>query len=165
MCLPSQDQAFLVQRHVPTVSLPLLADHFKSLFYHPGPACQLPCGPDHERSLCQFQSVLKLEIKEILSNLVSNKSPGPGGIRPFKIRLVARKISGTLAILFNESLATGEIPLDFKVGHNIPLLKRGKKDNTVPAHYHSITLNNILSKVLEKVVLKQIIKLLKEHQI
>ena len=97
--------------------------------------------------------------------LFTGKSPGLNGISPFDLKLVARKISGTLAVLFNESLATGEIPLDFKVGHNIPLLKRGKKDNTVPAHYHSITLNNILSKVLEKVVLEQIIKFLEEHQI
>ena len=77
------------------------------------------CGPDRKRSLSQFQPVSKLEIEEILSNLVLNKLPGPDGISPFELKLVARKISGTLAILYNESLATGEIPVDFEVGHII----------------------------------------------
>ena len=60
--------------------------------------------------------------------------------------LAAKTISGMLTIVFNESLATGEVPQDFKLGNIIPLLKPGKKDTISPANYRGITLNRILSK-------------------
>ena len=153
------------QRHPPTVSLSVLVNHFKTLLYSPVPTCQLPLGPDGEQALCQFRPVTPRDVEDILMKLNLNKAPGPDGIRPSELRLVVEKISGTLSILFNESLATGEFPLDFKTGNIIPLLKPGKKDNASPGNYRGITLNNILSKVLEKLVLTQVTKFLEEHQV
>ena len=60
------------------------------------------------------------------------KAPGHDGICSKELKVVVDKIAWQLAILFNESLETGEIPSDFKVGNIIPIFKSGKKDVTAP---------------------------------
>ena len=88
--------------------------------------------------------------------------------RHFRCWSNQRRISfwqGWSPFTFNESLATGEVPLDFKLGNIIPLFKPGKKDTTSPANYRGITLNSILSKALEKLVLEQIGKFLDNNQV
>ena len=65
-------------------------------------------------------------------------------------------MAGIIAILFNESLQTGDLPDEFKLGHVIPILKPGKTDTSLPSSYRGITLTSMLSKVLEKVVYNQV---------
>ena len=43
-------------------------------------------------------------------------------------------IAPTVTILFNESLATGELPQEFKAGNLNPPLKPGKTDTALPAN-------------------------------
>ena len=47
------------------------------------------------------------------------KAAGHDGICSKELKVVADKIAWQLAILFDESLETGEIPSDFKVGNII----------------------------------------------
>ena len=70
--------------------------------------------------------------------------------------MVADKIAWQLATLFNESLETGEIPSDFKVGNIIPIFKSGKKDVTAPENYRGISLTPLVSKVLERIVFDEV---------
>ena len=70
--------------------------------------------------------------------------------------MVADEIAFPLSILFNESLATGVLPDEFKIGHLHPLLKPGKSNSKEASNYRGITLTCILSKGLEKVVHRQI---------
>ena len=133
------------QRSASTISLSRLVNHFSTLFHYPGPPCELLCGPDNVISLFNFQPVTKHDVERTLLSFASSKSPGPDGICSSELKLAAKTISGMLTIVFNESLATGEVPQDFKLGNIIPLLKPGKKDTTSPANYRGITLNSILS--------------------
>ena len=96
------------------------------------------------------------EVERLLSRLVRTKAPGPDTIRPSELKLVAKVIVPTVTILLNESLATGELPQEFKARNLSPLLKPGKIDTNLQANYRGITLTSILSKVLEKIVCKQI---------
>ena len=72
-------------------------------------------------------------------------------------------IAPPVTILFNESLATGELPQEFKAGNLSPLLKPGKTDTALPANYRGIALTSILSKVLEKIVCNQITSYLDQN--
>ena len=96
------------------------------------------------------------EVERLLSRLVPTKTPGPDTIRPSELKLVAKVLAPTVTILFNESLATGELPQEFKAGNLSPLLKPGKTDTALPANCRGMTLTSILSKVLEKIVCNQI---------
>ena len=72
-------------------------------------------------------------------------------------------IAPTATILFNGSLATGELPQEFKAGNLSPLLKPRKTDTALPANYRGITLTSIFSKVLEKIVCNQITSYLDQN--
>ena len=116
----------------------------------------LPFGPNRKESFQRFTSVSVAEVERLLSCLVPTKAPGPDTIRFSELTLVAKVIAPTVTILFNDSLATGELPQEFKAGNFRPLLKPGKADTALPANHGSITLTSILSKVLEKIVCNQV---------
>ena len=59
--------------------------------------------------------------------------------------LLQKSIAGTIAILFNESLQTEDLPEEIKLGHVIPIRKPGKTDTSLPSSYRGITLTSILS--------------------
>ena len=93
-------------------------------------------------------------MENLLKDLNPSKATGPDDISSTDLKLAAKNIAGTIAILFNdhESLQTGDLPDEFKLGQVIPILKPGKTDTSLPSSYRGITLTSILSKVLEKVV-------------
>ena len=66
------------------------------------------------------------EVLELLKNLKPSKSPGPDQIRPSELKMVAKEYAWSVSILFNETLVTGELPQEFKMGNIVPLLKPGK---------------------------------------
>ena len=120
-----------------------IVSHFSTLFHYPWSPCELLCGPDNVTTLCSFQPVTKHDVERTLLSFASSKSPG---ICSSELKLAGKTISGMLTILFNESLATGEVPQDSKLGNIIPLPKPGKKDTTSSANYWGITLNSILAR-------------------
>ena len=144
------------QRLPPSAELSTLTNHLKKKFHHFGPACELPFGSNRKESSQRFTSVSVAEVERLLSRLVRTKAPGPDTIRPSELKLVAKVIAPTVTILFNESLATGELHQEFKAGNLSPQLKPGKTDTALLANYRAIPVTSILSKVLEKIVCKQI---------
>ena len=98
------------------------------------------------------------EVRQLLKDLDPPKAAGPDEIPPAAIKMVADEIAFPLSILFNESLATGVLPDEFKIGHLHPLLKPGESNSKEASNYRGIMLTCILSKVLEKVVHRQIYK-------
>ena len=75
--------------------------------------------------------------KEVLE-LKREKSPGPDQIRPSELKMVAKEIAWSVSILFNETLVTGELPQEFKMGNIVPLLKPGKTNTGLPSNYRGI---------------------------
>ena len=144
-------------QHFPvSASIPDLETHFKSLFSNPGPPIAIPLGPANASAMLEFKSVSAAEVKRMLSDLVTSKAPGPDGILPSELKLVAGEIAPTIAILFNESLATGLLPEQFRMANLVPVFKPGKTDTSSANNYRGISLTCILSKVLEKIVFNQL---------
>ena len=106
--------------------------------------------------MLEFKSVSAAEVKRMLSDLVTSKAPGPDGILPSELKLVAGEIAPTIAILFNESLATGLLPEQFRMANLVPVFKPGKTDTSSANNYRGISLTCILSKVLEKIAFNQL---------
>ena len=144
-------------QHFPvSASIPDLETHFKSLFSNPGPPIAIPLGPANASAMLEFMSVSAAEVKRMLSDLVTSKAPGPDGILPSDLKLVAGEVAPTIAILFNESLATGLLPEQFRMANLVPVFKPGKTDTSSANNYRGISLTCILSKVLEKIVFNQL---------
>ena len=91
-----------------------------------------------------------------MRNTPLGKAPGPDGISPRELKFASGDICNSLSVLFNESLASGEMPDDFKHGLLRPIFKPDKTDSQQAANYRGITLNSILSKVLERIVHSQL---------
>ena len=144
-------------QHFPvTAELCDLTDHFQSLLFQPGLSRELPNGPATKHSLCEFSPVSSREVRQLLKDLDPSKAAGPDEIPPTALKMVADEIAFPLLIIFNESLATGVLPDEFKIGHLHPVLKPGKSNSKEASNYRGITLTCILSKVLEKAVHRQL---------
>ena len=148
------------QRYPPSVPLSELKSYFESLYSTPvSRQLAIPEGPPNNFSLTQFQPVTERRVKDSLMKIndhIEKKAAGHDGICSKELKVVADKIAWQLAILFNESLETGEIPSDFKTGNSIPTFKSGKKDITAPENYRGISLTPLVSKVLERIVFDEV---------
>ena len=138
-------------QHFPvTAELCDLIDHFQTLLFQPGLSRELPNGPATKHGLCEFSPVSSREIRQLLKDLDPSKAAGPDEIPPAAFKMVADEIAFPLSILFNESLATGVLPDEFKIGHLHPLLKPGKSNSKEASNYRGITLTCIRSKFWRK---------------
>ena len=116
-----------------------------------------PFGPPGPCDLSDFIPVAPNHIADLLSQLDPTKSPGPDGITGLILKIAAPVISSSLARIFNCSLESGTMPQAFKCAHISPILKKKDGNRSDPANYRGISLNSILSKVLEKVVKAQLL--------
>ena len=56
-------------------------------------------------------------------------------------------ITGAVARILVSSLATGEVPEDWSLGSDVPLFKKGNREN--PGNYRRVTLTSVVGKLLE----------------
>ena len=84
------------------------------------------------------------------------------------LREAAPAISESLTNLFNFSLQSGTLPVEWKSAHVIPIFKKGQKD--LVENYHPISLTSLLVKTLERLIYNRIFgfiesnNLLSSHQ-
>ena len=96
------------------------------------------------------QETTRSEVINIVTNLLSKKSPGFDGIPNFLLKKIILAIVDPLVHIFNISLNTGSVPNLMKIAKVVPLLKKG--DNQLVSNYRPISLLTSLSKILEKLV-------------
>ncbi|CAB3996877.1 Hypothetical predicted protein [Paramuricea clavata] len=94
------------------------------------------------------------EVEQYLNHLDTTKAYGPDGIPPRLMKELSREISTSLCSLFNMSLTTCRLPMEWKHANVIPI---HKKDCVEPVtNYRPISLLPIISKVLERCVFNNI---------
>ena len=89
-------------------------------------------------------------IEKLLCNLKTNKATGPDQVPAFILKTAAKEIAPALAQLFQHSLDTGEIPMDWKNAWVVPIFKKGEKHQA--SNYRPVSLTSITCKVLEHIV-------------
>ena len=108
------------------------------------------------------------EIKEIdvlkeLQHLQPNKSGGVDNIHPRVLKEMASQLAKPITILFNKSIEAGVLPKHWLQARITPIFKKGKK--SLPENYRPVSLTCILCKVLEKIIVKQIINHIKSSNL
>ena len=96
-------------------------------------------------------SLSPCEIVAALYSLHDSKAPGPDGISARLLKKTAEQIALSLTLPYNQSLETGELAGAWKLANIVPIYKKGNKDHV--ENYRSISMLNIISKVLERCVL------------
>jgi len=90
------------------------------------------------------------EVLVVLKNIKVDKSPGLDVIYPRILREAWEEIAGALREIFVSSLASGEVPEDWRIASVVPLFKKGSKDN--PANYRPVSFTSAVGKLLERIL-------------
>ena len=93
-------------------------------------------------------------MHKLLSDLNPFKATGPDAISACFLKETANEIAPMFTCLFNQSLATGEVPQDWKKAYVIPIYKKGSKSD--PRNYRPISLTSIACKTMEHILSSQI---------
>ena len=64
---------------------------------------------------------------KLLKDLKPNKSPGPDNLGPRLLKELAEDIAPLRLMIFRKSLATGEVPDDWRTANVTPAFKKGQK--------------------------------------
>ena len=110
-----------------------------------------------------FRAVNETEIFKELKFLRRKKATGLDNFPPGLLKDVASVIVKPLAFVINLSLETGSVPAEWKVAKVIPLFKSGSSAEI--DNYRPISILPILSKILEKMVYKQLIFYLESNSL
>ena len=89
-------------------------------------------------------------VFEKLVSLKTGKAPGPDGWQAEIFKQCADQLCVPLSILFNKSLDSGVLPGDWKIGHIVPIYKKGNK--TKVNNYRPVCLTSIVIKIFESII-------------
>ena len=95
-------------------------------------------------------------VLKLLNNLNIHKASGPDGLSARVLKECSSEISPMLALIYNESLAQGTVPDDWRQANVAPVFKRGEKYNA--ANYRPVSLTCICCKTLEHIIVSNINK-------
>uniref|UniRef100_A0A674KC54 Reverse transcriptase domain-containing protein n=1 Tax=Terrapene triunguis TaxID=2587831 RepID=A0A674KC54_9SAUR len=96
------------------------------------------------------------EVEAKLEQLNGTKSGRPDDLHPRILKELAQEIASPLAIIFNESVNSGVVPLDWRIANVVPIFKKGKKSD--PGNYRPVSLTSVICKVLEKILKEKVVK-------
>ena len=122
--------------------------------FGPGPALIGLKGSINHK--LKFQEICKESIEYYALKLKDKTSVGFDGVSSRVVKRITPAILEPLCHLFNLSLKTGFIPLEFKISRVIPLFKSGRKDDF--GNYRPISLIPAFAKLFEHIVNDQIRK-------
>ncbi|CAM5100171.1 unnamed protein product [Natator depressus] len=108
-------------------------------------------------------SVEKEVVRDYLEKLDEHKSMGPDALHPRVLKELANVIAEPLAIIFENSWQSGEVPDDWKKANVVPIFKKGKKED--PGNYRPVSLTSVPGKIMEQVLKESILKHLEERKV
>ena len=95
-------------------------------------------------------------VKILLLDLRTDKSPGPDQIHPRILKETAIHICKPLTKLFKLSISQGRVPQQWKLANIVPIFKKGCRSS--PENYRPVSLTSIISKLMEKIISKQMME-------
>ncbi|CAM5102982.1 unnamed protein product [Eretmochelys imbricata] len=105
-------------------------------------------------------SVEKEVVRNYLEKLDEHKSMGPDALHP---RVLKQLVAEPLAIIFENSWRSGEVPDDWKKANVVPIFKKGKEED--PGNYRPVSLTSVPGKIMEQVLKETILKHLEERKV
>ena len=95
-------------------------------------------------------------VAKLLDGLNVHKASGPDGLNARVLKECSNEISPILALIYNVSLAQGEVPDEWRQANVSPVFKKGEKYDA--ANYRPVSLTCICCKTLEHILVSNINK-------
>ena len=93
-------------------------------------------------------------VAKLLDGLNVHTAPGPDGLNARVLKECSNSISPILALIFNESLARGDVPDEWRQANVSPVFKKGEIYDA--ANYRLVSLTRICCKTLEHILVSYI---------
>jgi len=151
----------------PGASLRNLTDTFASIVTSPTgqQTLRAPVISDEDETdapiLSCFTHVTVEDVERLLKSLDGSKAAGPDGISPLYLKRCSSSFVLPITKIINESLSTGTFPDEFKTATVCPIHKSG--DRTDASNYRPVSLLPIVSKLVEKVVHRQLMAFIEDN--
>ena len=104
-------------------------------------------------------SDINISFNDVFSKLIkldTRKAIGYDGVHPYVLKSGAEGFATPLALIFQKSLAEGEIPSVWKRANVTALFKKGNKGEA--SNYRPVSLTSIACKIMERIVSEEITK-------
>lgn len=100
-------------------------------------------------------------VEHLINKLKLSSSPGCDAVSPKFLKSTSEYSAIILAKIFQQSLDTGSIPAEWKIGKVIPLHKTGSRQS--PLNYRPISLTSIPCKLLEHILFSNLANFLESN--
>ena len=102
-------------------------------------------------------------LRRICRKIKPKMSSGPDGYPPYLLKNIVSAISSPLCLLFQSFLSVGRVPSAWKIAHIIPFYKKG--DSSDPSNYRPISLTSVFCKLMERIVVADMLSYLRNHSL
>lgn len=146
---------------VPVNECPTLLNNYFTSVFTVEDLTSVPFVPDCNYAFMESISIDPDGIAKLIESLKVSTSAGIDNINS-KILKNTKEISKEiLCLLFNQSLSTGAIPREWKVGKVIPIYKNGDRHSA--CNYRPISLTSVVCKLLEHIIFSHTISHLESN--
>ena len=102
-------------------------------------------------------------VYKLIDGINTSKSSGPDGIPGKLLQSLANELAPVLRFIFEQSLLTGDLPVDWTRANVAPIFKKGSK---LPAvNYRPVSLTCITCKLFEHIICRHVLDHLEQHKI
>ena len=102
-------------------------------------------------------------IEKLLTGLNPAKATGPDGLPPRVLKELAKELAPILSMIYKLSLQTGQVPSDWRHALVTPIYKKGEHYD--PINYRPVSLTSIPCKLLEHVIVSNLMAHFEQHDI
>jgi hypothetical protein len=103
---------------------------------------------------CEEIVITQAGVLKLLKAFDPSKASGPDNISPRVLKEIAEEVIPALTLLFQASINTGVVPVDWRTALVTPVFKKGERYR--PENYRPISLTCVVCKLLEHIVVSNI---------